>query len=1119
MKKPQKRGLVGRLQSTLSRYNNPALIAAFLIVVFGAISVIYSPVGITGQVIARPDAECSANAAQTSGVMLLGQTGPFEIAQKATKKTTCATVTKKPASTLRSFLLQGQACSSQNGIVSLTLANGNLQGLKSGCSDMNYQTVPSSKKLIKNVCSGKDAQINIIKCGCQDGDCTNLLRCDSNEDCTVADANKGCVDKMNGLGRRCYTVLAGGACEYVDDCGDGLTCQEKVCVAAQPGEPEQPPEVQQQDQPPVPDGQCRTDDQCAEGQGCYNLRCLQIGAESECRTDAECDGGVCLVSSARDYTDAVGRTYQILIKSCRAAASQIPPPLDSSYVTRRMSNAFVPLGGEFTVTLAIHEQGEEQSLVITDTVPEGLQLVVNNAPVENNLFRKLYMEGGIGEAPSSQEVTYTVRVPLDAAPGWYTFSGIFTLQSGQFNIFGAQSIGIGDPNAIGAPPAPDGAPPGDQPPGDQPPPAPDQPPEQGDELIATGQACPSSDRCASNICEGGVCVAIEDGGDCSENRNCASGVCNLEAGGVCAQGQLQLLGNQAETHQIAIESFTFTPQELTINVGDTVVWTNNDVSKHTVTARDGSFDSGSDQADWMAQSATFTHTFDTAGTFPYYCIPHEGMESMQATIVVGEPGVRAMQGGEPLGLIGGPGELGEGEECDVINDLCDRNAGLACNPTVGLCTEGGTTPVLDEGCASDDDCNEGEGCHESMCYSFRGQPQCVTDDDCDGRATCSMDLIQYGDDPAVLSRLCRPVPGEAGEYCEAKSDCKSPMECNNNKCSKKCLYSHQCGENQVCYTEETSCLDVHEDSQCVQSPDCDDRNKQCKRTKVQGQFKGVCEDKPGPRECNTDDECKDWNFNYNSCRPAQQGAPKTCHNFKAPPNSYCATTGDCSTGTCRNNKCYVPPKKKAGESCSAHTDCDAGLYCANKKCAAKKTTGASCSEGAECTKGCQNGKCKVVCTELNRQGFMPDSHHKASADFADQKLDKYNMIGYHYGAKPTARLMKKSSDITEIVKPVGLAWGRYVAHQMGVTKKEDQVGEVVLSIAEDFSHELGVWLVENGMAKSEISEEAMETILRTYLPGLFDGTEEEVIARIKTRMPLFYGEIKQYAMEQKQSKK
>jgi plastocyanin len=51
-----------------------------------------------------------------------------------------------------------------------------------------------------------------------------------------------------------------------------------------------------------------------------------------------------------------------------------------------------------------------------------------------------------------------------------------------------------------------------------------------------------------------------------------------------------------------------------------VKWTNQDSAAHTVTADDGSFDSGQ-----MAQGATFSFTFSKAGTFSYKCGNHPTM--------------------------------------------------------------------------------------------------------------------------------------------------------------------------------------------------------------------------------------------------------------------------------------------------------------------------------------------------------------------------------------------------------------------------------------------------------------------------------------------------------------
>ncbi len=78
--------------------------------------------------------------------------------------------------------------------------------------------------------------------------------------------------------------------------------------------------------------------------------------------------------------------------------------------------------------------------------------------------------------------------------------------------------------------------------------------------------------------------------------------------------------------EVTIKDFAFSPATLTVAVGDTVTWTNEDSATHTVTADDGSFDSGD-----LAQGDTFTQTFDTAGTYAYHCAMHP---SMVAEIVV-----------------------------------------------------------------------------------------------------------------------------------------------------------------------------------------------------------------------------------------------------------------------------------------------------------------------------------------------------------------------------------------------------------------------------------------------------------------------------------------------------
>ena len=85
-----------------------------------------------------------------------------------------------------------------------------------------------------------------------------------------------------------------------------------------------------------------------------------------------------------------------------------------------------------------------------------------------------------------------------------------------------------------------------------------------------------------------------------------------------------------ENHDVSItDDKDFSPEDLTINVGDTVVWTNNDDSPHTVTADDDEFNSGN-----LAEGATWSYTFTEAGTYDYHCNYHS---SMTGSVTVVDP--------------------------------------------------------------------------------------------------------------------------------------------------------------------------------------------------------------------------------------------------------------------------------------------------------------------------------------------------------------------------------------------------------------------------------------------------------------------------------------------------
>jgi len=75
-------------------------------------------------------------------------------------------------------------------------------------------------------------------------------------------------------------------------------------------------------------------------------------------------------------------------------------------------------------------------------------------------------------------------------------------------------------------------------------------------------------------------------------------------------------------------SNSFSPNPVEVKVGKTVTWINDDSGRHTVTSKDGVFDSG-----MMGKGQSFSFTFDKAGEYPYFCSPHP---NMVGTVVVTE---------------------------------------------------------------------------------------------------------------------------------------------------------------------------------------------------------------------------------------------------------------------------------------------------------------------------------------------------------------------------------------------------------------------------------------------------------------------------------------------------
>ena len=98
------------------------------------------------------------------------------------------------------------------------------------------------------------------------------------------------------------------------------------------------------------------------------------------------------------------------------------------------------------------------------------------------------------------------------------------------------------------------------------------------------------------------------------------------------------------------DDLEFEPREVRITPGETVVWETTGSVAHSATAYEADLPDGADyfasgefeteaaaraaypSGGSVAEGERYEHTFETVGSFPYFCIPHEA--GMRGTVVV-----------------------------------------------------------------------------------------------------------------------------------------------------------------------------------------------------------------------------------------------------------------------------------------------------------------------------------------------------------------------------------------------------------------------------------------------------------------------------------------------------
>ncbi|CAB3787873.1 hypothetical protein LMG28688_02568 [Paraburkholderia caffeinitolerans] len=97
--------------------------------------------------------------------------------------------------------------------------------------------------------------------------------------------------------------------------------------------------------------------------------------------------------------------------------------------------------------------------------------------------------------------------------------------------------------------------------------------------------------------------------------------------GICALALMAFAGRAAAgDHVVTIAQMRFSPPTVKVHRGERIVWVNQDLVAHTVSAQAKTFDSGS-----IAPGASWRYVANTPGSYSYQCLFHP---AMRGTLIV-----------------------------------------------------------------------------------------------------------------------------------------------------------------------------------------------------------------------------------------------------------------------------------------------------------------------------------------------------------------------------------------------------------------------------------------------------------------------------------------------------
>jgi LPXTG-motif cell wall-anchored protein len=148
--------------------------------------------------------------------------------------------------------------------------------------------------------------------------------------------------------------------------------------------------------------------------------------------------------------------------------------------------------------------------------------------------------------------------------------------------------------------------------------------------------------------------------------------------------RLHVVARAAASQSVTIRNYAFSPRTVTVQAGDTVIWTNEDDVQHSATSDDGTFDTG-----LIGEGQSGSHTFSEAGRYQYICTPHP---NMHGTVVVeaASTGGDADSGADP----GAAGDSSSGSDSSSTSGSSSGASGTSSGSSSTLPDTGADVPTL-----------------------------------------------------------------------------------------------------------------------------------------------------------------------------------------------------------------------------------------------------------------------------------------------------------------------------------------------------------------------------------------------------------------------------------------